>query len=190
MPPGNYTVRLTAAGTTVSAPLRVVPDPRGDLSAADQEAQTTFTLHVQDDISKLTALVNELRSVRDQLKARAASLQTRKAESGVAALIASADAAIKKADALEDKLQNPSAEVVYDILAMRGGTRLYSRLAFLQLSASDGPGAPTAGMTQVLEEEEKALAALDAETRAFLTGDVAELNRRAAQLNIPFVIAK
>ena len=74
MAPGTYTVKLTAGGKTLTAPLKVVPDPRGDLPQADLEAQTAFALRVRDDISKLTDLVNQLRSVQDQLKARNAAL--------------------------------------------------------------------------------------------------------------------
>src|SRR5207245_3122721 len=130
---GAFTVRLAAGGKTLTSPVRVVPDPRGDLSQADLEAQTTFALRVRDDISKLTDLVNDIRSVRDQLKARVTALDARKSETGVADLVKSADAALARAQTLEDKLHNPSAEVVYDILAMRGGTRLYSRIAPLQM---------------------------------------------------------
>ena len=54
----------------------------------------------------------------------------------------------------------------------------------------EATGAPTAGMTQVLAEQEKELAALEAEARLFLAGDVATINQRAAQLNLPFVILK
>ena len=190
VPPGTYTVRLTAAGKTETAPVRVVSDPRGDLSQQDLEAQAAFAVRVRDDISKLTDLVNQLRSVRDQLKARATALEPRKSESGVADLIKSSEGAIKKAESLEDKLHNPSAEVVYDILAMRGGSRLYSRLSPLQLWAVEATGAPTAGMTQVLTEQEQELAQLDAEARQFITGDVAALNQRATQLSVPFVIVK
>ena len=66
---------------------------------------------------------------------------------------------MKRAAAIEDKLHNPTAEVVYDILAMRGGARLYSRLSPLQLWAVEATGAPTAGMTQVLTEQEQELTA-------------------------------
>jgi DNA-binding transcriptional MerR regulator len=145
---------------------------------------------VRDDISRLTDLVNQLRSVRDQLKARSAALEPRKAEQSIADLIKTSDAAMKKADALEDKLHNPTAEVVYDILAMRGGTRLYSRLAPLQMWAVEDEGLPTLGMKTVLEEQEQELEALSAEVRRFITQDVAAVNQRAAQLGLAYVIVK
>jgi hypothetical protein len=188
--PGTYSVRLTAAGQTVTAPLRVLPDPRGDTPADDLAAEVALAVRVRDDISKVTDLVEQVRSVRDQLKARNLALEGRKDEERLAPLLKESQAAISRADALDDKLENPTAEVVYDILAMRGGTRLYSRLAFLQLSVVDAEAAPTAGMMQVLVEEEKDLAALEAETKQFITADVAKINQRATQLNLPFVIVK
>jgi photosystem II stability/assembly factor-like uncharacterized protein len=190
VPPGTYTVKLTAAGKAVTAPLRVAPDPRGDLPAATLAAQAAFALKVRDDVSRVTDLVNQIRSVRDQLKARTSALEVRKSDPRIADLIKDSETAIKKMDDLEDKLQNPAAEVVYDILAMRGGTRLYSRLAFLQLSAVDGDGAPTAGMTQVLTDEEGTLTQLDAQTKQLLDNDVATLNSRASELRIPFIVIK
>jgi photosystem II stability/assembly factor-like uncharacterized protein len=188
--PGTYTVKLSAGGKTLTAPLKVIADPRGDLTQADLEAQASFAVRVRDDISKLTDLVNRLRSVQEQLKARNAALGGRKSESDIADLIGESDAAIKKAFALEDKLHNPTAEVVYDILAMRGGARLYSRLSPLQMWAVESNGPPTAGMTQVLGEQEKELATLDSETKQFISDEVAKINQRAAQLSLQFVIIK
>ena len=186
--PGAFTVRLMTGGKTLTSPIRIVPDPRGDLPQADLEAQTTFAVRVRDDISKVTGLVNDIRSVRDQLKARVAALEPRKSEPGVAELVKSAEAALAKAQTLEDKLHNPTAEVVYDILAMKGGTRLYSRLAPLQMWAVEAEGVPTTGMQQVLQAQEQELAALAGETQTFVTTDVAAINQRAAQLGMPFVI--
>jgi len=188
--PGAYTVRLTVAGKTLTAPLKVVPDPRGDLSASDLMTQTTFALRIRDDISKLTDLVNQVRAVRDQLKAHKAALEPRKTQEGIDALLRASDAAIKRTDELENKLHNPTAEVVYDILAMRGGTRLYSRLSPLQGWASDGNGVPTGGMMQVLVDQEKELTALETETKQFMDADVASINQRASRLGVPFVVVK
>ena len=188
--PGTYQVRLSVDGTTETASLRVTADPRGNTVQSDLEAQLSFALRVRDDISKLTDLVNRIRSVRDQLQARSKALQPRKSEGAVADLLKYCEEVIKKADTLEGRLHNPTAEVVYDILAMRGGTRLYSRLAPLQMWATEAQGSPTAGMKQVLEEQENELDALSRETDQFIRQDVAQLNELAAKLAMPFVNAK
>ena len=116
------------------------------------------------------------------------TLEPRKAEATIAGLIRTAESAVTKADALEARLHNPTAEVVYDILAMRGGTRLYSRLAPLQMWAIEADGPPTAGMTQVIEQQEQELGQLDRETRAFLSQEVAPINATADKLGLAFVI--
>ena len=188
--PGAYTVRLTVDGKTLTSPLIVKPDPRGDAPQSDLEAQLTFALRVRDDVSKLTGLVNDLRSVKVQLKTKADALEGRRGEQQIGELLKSSDAIMKEADALEDKLHNPTAEVVYDILAMRGGTRLYSRLAPLQGWASDAEGAPTSGMTQVLTAQEKELADLERETRNFIDEEVGTLNAAAAKLGLSFITVK
>lgn len=188
--PGPYTVRLTVDGKTKNSPLRIVADPRGTTSQSELEAQLTHALRVRDDVSKLTELVNALRSVKDQLRSRATALEVRKSESGVADLLKASDEVVKKADALENKLHNPTAEVVYDILAMRGGTRLYSRLAPLQMWAAEAQGPPTAGMTQVLEAQEKELAELERETRSFIEEEIGTLNDAATRLGLAFVVVK
>ena len=186
--PGTYQVRLTVDGTTRTAPLKVVADPRGSAPAADLEGQLAFALRVRNDISKLTDLVNRLRSIREQLQSRSTSLQPRKDEGGIADLLKNAEAVIKRAATLEDRLHNPTAEVVYDILAMRGGTRLYSRLSPLQMWAIEAEGPPTSGMRQVLEQQEKELETLARETDTFIRDDVMPLNELARKLSLQFVI--
>jgi hypothetical protein len=128
--------------------------------------------------------------VKAQLKARADALEPRRSEQEIAELLKTSDAIVTKAAALEDKLHNPTAEVAYDILAMRGGTRLYSRLAPLQQWSIDAQGAPTAGMTQVLGAQEKELADLERETRNFLEEEVGTLNAAAARLGLSFVTVR
>ena len=109
---------------------------------------------------------------------------------GVAELLKASEEAVKKVDALEDRMHNPKAEVTYDILAERGGTRLYSRLSPLLMWAVEGDGPPTGGMRQVLEEQEKELAEYERLTRAFFDTEIAALNTLAAKLNVPFVVGR
>jgi hypothetical protein len=188
--PGTYTVRLSVDGKTVTSPLRVVPDPERSAPQADLEAQLKFALRVRDAISRLSGVVNRVRSVRDQLQARVKALEPRKSEAPVAMLITDAEGSIKKAVALEDRLHNPSAEIVYDILAERGGTRLYSRLSPLLMWAVEGEGQPTAGMVQVLEAQEKELAQLERDTEAWVMTDVAAVNQKAAAAGVQFIVIK
>jgi hypothetical protein len=188
--PGAYTVRLTVDGKTLASPLLVRPDPAGSAPQADLDAQLAFALRVRDAISSLTGTVNRLRSVRDQLQARTRALESRRSEAAVDDLIQRSAAAIDGTNALEDKLHNPTAEIVYDILAMRGGTRLYSRLAPLQMWAIEGEGRPTAGMQQVLNDQDADLRRLAEETDRFLAEQVEPLNAAAARLGVPFVIVK
>jgi photosystem II stability/assembly factor-like uncharacterized protein len=186
--PGSYTVRLSVDGKAQTTPLKVVGDPRGTVSQAELEAQLAFALRVRDDISKLSGLVASIRSVKEQLTARAKALEPRKADPAVAELLKASDEVIKRIDGLEDRMHNPKAEVTYDILAERGGARLYSRLSPLQMWGLEGDAVPTRGMQQVLTEQEKELAQFERETDGFIEKDVFNLNALAAKLRLGFVI--
>jgi hypothetical protein len=134
--------------------------------------------------------VNRIRSAREQLQARAKALEPRRNEAEVGELLKQVASVVAKADALEERLHNPKAEIVYDILAMRGGTKLYSRLSPLQMWAIEGEGAPTEGMRQVLAGQEQEMETLTRDTDAFFSGDIVPLNERAAALRLPFVIVR
>jgi len=104
--------------------------------------------------------------------------------------VKASDALVTRLDALEGRLHNPKAEVVYDILAMKGGASLYSRLSPLMDWASDGDGTPTQGMREVHSELRRELNQAEAEYNAIVSGDVATLNTRASQLSLPYVGVK
>ena len=155
------------------------------VSRADLEEQLALSLALRDDLTRLSGIVHDLRSVREQVKARSASLQ------GVAAAAPVAEAASALAgqcDALEQKLHNPKAEVTYDILAMPGGAKLYSRLAPLYSAVTEGDGRPTQGMRDVYAVLKGELDALGAEWKAILETDVPALNAKARELAPDFVV--
>jgi len=183
--PGTYTVRLRGDGIDLSQPLVVKPDPRSTVTQADLEAQLATALQVRDAFSRLTGIVTRLQDLRTQLQARAAAV---KAQPGTADLVKAIDAGVAKIDGLEGRMHNPTAEVTYDILAMRGGTKLYSRLSPLVGFASWGDGPPTQGVREVFAEQKKELDAFEAEARAIVANDVAAINALAAKLGLPFVI--
>ncbi len=74
VPPGPYTVRLSAGGKTLDAPLRVLIDPRTEGHEADIAALTTLDLAVSADIDALHRAVNAIRAARATCPAEAAAL--------------------------------------------------------------------------------------------------------------------
>jgi len=184
-PPGDYTVRISADGRTVTTPLRVVRDPRVSLSEADIQAQDAFTTEMRDDLNAIERLVSQLRTVRGQIAARRSLLEAR---ADARDLVALGERVAVRCDALEGQLHNPKAEVTYDILAQRGGAQLYSRLAPLVAFADEGDGPPTQGMRQVYDDLAAELTKLTGEFHSFLAGDLAKLNAMAKELDLPVVI--
>jgi photosystem II stability/assembly factor-like uncharacterized protein len=183
--PGTYTLRLIAGGDTAITTVEVKADPRDPTSQADREAQLAFALEVRDQISRVTGLVEGLRRVERQLHTRVEALGDRPEAKE---LVAAARAAATRARALEAKLHNPDAEITYDILAQKGGARVYSRLAPLLNWASEGTGAPTQGMREVFSDQRKEVDGVAAEVAAFMAGEVAAVNAMAARPGLGFVV--
>ncbi len=93
----------------------------------------------------------------------------------------------KKLEAIEKKLHNPKAESSYDILAMKGGAMLYSRLSPLMDFVREGEGAPTQGMKEVHTAIRTDLDALESQWQAIVAGDLAQLNQTAQAQGMPVV---
>jgi photosystem II stability/assembly factor-like uncharacterized protein len=183
--PGTYTVRLTVDGVTETVPLKIEADRRERVSDADRRAQFTLLMEARDSISRLSGVVARLRAVREQLKARNELL----AGNAKAKEFVERSAALsKKLDDLEARLHNPDAEVVYDILAFKGGTKLYSRLAWLYEQANDGAGAPPQGVREVFAAQKDELNRHEAEFKRLMDADLTSLNLEAKRLDLPVVL--
>ena len=65
--PGDYQVRLTVGGTTRTAPLQVVKDPRSSSSMADIEAQHRFIMEIRAKLDETHDSIRRIRDVRAQL---------------------------------------------------------------------------------------------------------------------------
>jgi hypothetical protein len=144
-----------------------------------------FVLGLRDDLNRLARTVEAIRSVREQVLARNALL---KGNEAARELVQSGEALSAKCDDLEGRLHNPKAQISYDILAMKGGTQLYSKLAPLYSWAHEADGRPTQGMREMAAEHRKELDRLTGEWQALVAGEVAALNTRARELGLGFVL--
>jgi hypothetical protein len=74
---------LTVDGRPDLAARRKTRSP-GDRRKTNSRHNSRYGLRVRDDVSRLTGLVNDLRAVKAELKARAAALESRKGEAPIA----------------------------------------------------------------------------------------------------------
>jgi len=183
--PGVYTIKLTVAGKTQSQPLLVRADPRLHVSQADLDEQLHLALKIRDDISRLSEMVKEIRSVKEQLNAK---LALWKENPRAKELSKQGRDLIEKLDALEGKLHNPKAKIVYDLLAQRGGAQLYSQLSYLLGTVMESDNAPTQGVRTLYAQESKRLHELDGRLTELLSGELKKLNESARQLGIADIV--
>jgi hypothetical protein len=127
-------------------------------------------MQVQADISRLSETVIALRAVRDQIKQRIKLLPKD------AKWSKEARAVLATIDALEESLHNPKATVTADIVAMKGGAKLYSQLAPLYYALMDSDAPLTQGLRETHAEHAKELRRLADRWRAVVGGDLHRLN--------------
>ena len=74
MPPGTYTVKLSAGGQEVSQRLVVKKDPNSGGTEANIAAQTSMMLELREETETGARMVNQIESIRAQLKSGAEEL--------------------------------------------------------------------------------------------------------------------
>ncbi|HEY7328392.1 MAG TPA: hypothetical protein VH592_12160 [Gemmataceae bacterium] len=214
--PGTFTLKLTAEGQTKTTKLQVLLDPRtispgvwagtaSKLAGADQsltaeailsrvewpaqaeelKEQIELTLKIRDDIANLSRTVEQIRRVKGQIVARNELL---KDDSRAQSLVKASRDLLQRLDALEEKLHNPRAKVPYDILAQKGGAKLYSQLVWLFEMMKDSDGAPTQGIRELFDENDELLRKYQDEWRTLESKELAALNEQAKKLDVPGIL--
>jgi hypothetical protein len=184
--PGQYTLKLTAGGRTLTTSAEVAADPRSDATPADMQANYEFALRAGAALNRLEMDIEVVRAIRVQ----ASDIAKRTAKNPATKdLQATADALVKRCDEIEHRMHNPEAKVVYDVLAGRdGGAKLYSQISSLYTDIQASDFAPTQGQSVQLEENLSALSAIESELAGIKEGDLARLESQATALGLPHVI--
>ncbi len=184
--PGVYTLKLMIGGQTATTTAEIKADPHSPVPAAELAQNVAFALRTRDALDQVADDIEAVRAIREQVTA------IKRLTAGNAAardIGASADAIIKRCDELDLKLQNPKAEVVYDVLAGRqGGAKLYSQFAPLYSDIQTSDYAPTQGQSSELEADLAEKAALEGEIAALRKGELAKLEEQLRAANLPHVI--
>ena len=180
--PGSYQVKLTVAGKSYTAPLEVKLDPRVSTAQADLQKQFDLSLQVRNLLGEAHGSVLEIRNLREQLNA----LRKRLAgHSGSPAILTAAEAIDKKMSAVEAELIEVKARSSQDMCNYP--TKLNSKIAWLSDVVDSADRLPTRQAYEYTEEMRTRVSAQVGIWREILARDVAALNNRIRQENIPAV---
>lgn len=179
--PGQYTARLTIGKNKAESKFEMKADPRVEAKLISKEKEM-LALSVRDNITKLSRLVKDVRSLQQQLTLRKELLKDNKEAKE---LLKDSAALGKKLTALEEKLHNPKAKITYDIFAYRGGAMLYSQLVYVLSNLNDGDGPPTKAQKEYAAECAKKLKEFADEYDKLLADEVKSLNDAAKKSGAP-----
>jgi len=98
---GHYTLKLTVAGKTMTAPLDIALDPRSRGSEAGLKAKFDLAMEVYRDQDALHRAVNEIRDAKSDVAALHKRLD---GKPGSAMLLAEGDSVVSDATPIEEKL--------------------------------------------------------------------------------------
>jgi photosystem II stability/assembly factor-like uncharacterized protein len=79
--PGTYTIKLSAAGKTLSAPLTVLRDPKSIGNDEQIKQQVAFMLEIRTELSEMAEMINRLEWIRSVSQLRQAVLRDDPAQS-------------------------------------------------------------------------------------------------------------
>jgi len=178
--PGNYQVRLTANGKTLTAPLEVKIDPRVTVSQADLEKQFKLEMNVREQLNRVYDAVNQIQDVREQLE----GLKKRVVPGdSTKPLLDGASALEAKLIAVRDPLINFKISASEDSLAYVPG--IDAKLAFLSMAvAGFADAAPTEAENREFDKLKKQTEELLARWDQVRTADIGTFQKLAAEQNI------
>ena len=176
VPPGQYTVRLTADGQAMTAGAAVRRNPWiTDVADADLRAQYAFSKQVRDKAEEANQAVIAIRRVKAQLAER---------------LKKTADPALKSTGALLTANSSAVEENIYQVRNQSGQDplnfpiKVNNRLANLLSMAQRGDGPPTNNMAEIFGILAAELKTYTDRLAAVWAMDLAAANRELARLKL------
>ena len=189
--PGQYSVRLTADGRSVTQPFEVVKDPKITSSDADLAASTEMQIRIRDDVNETSGSINAIEVMRktleDAQKANAANRELLKTLRDLDQRLAGVEYQfIERAAVLSDDKYFQQAYKVYSNLIWLNGA--------VGTGAGDEAGGadfrPTDAQVAVLADIERDLSAASAEYKKVMETDVPIFNKEAARRGLKVLSAE
>jgi len=181
--PGNYQVKLTVEGQTLTETFEVKPDPRLSTTPADYAKQLDLSLKIRDKLTETHNAIIQIRDLKKQIDdlVKRVGPQSKPIADGGNALI-------KKLTEVEEALYQTKNQSSQDPLNFP--IRLNNKLAALLgvVARSDTP--PNDQSFAVYEDLTRQIDAQLAKLSAIVKTDVPAFNQLVKDQNIPAVVVK
>jgi len=178
--PGDYQVKLTAAGKTLTAPLTVKLDPRLKATQADLEKQLQLALAIRTRLTQIDNTVNQAQSLEAQLVTLTKDLAGQTSQQGV----------VKAANDLDTKLKDLvntliDPEITSSEDSLNYPIRLDGKYAVLEHFVESADHAPTQQSFEVFQSLNQRLDPLMGKWDSIRTKDLTALNDMMRKAKIP-----
>ena len=181
--PGNYQVKLTVDGSTMTEKFEVKPDPRLATTAADYAKQLDLSLKIRDKLNETHNAIIQIRDVKKQVD------ELVKRVGGQSKPIADAGAALnKKLTEVEEALYQTRNQSSQDPLNFP--IRLNNKLAALGGVVSRSETPPNDQSFAVYEELAAQIDAQLQRLAQIMKTDVPAFNQLVRDQNIPAIVVK
>ena len=181
--PGNYQVKLTFDGQTLTETFTVKSDPRLTLSAADYAKQLDLSLKIRDKLTETHNAVIQIRDIKkqvDDLVKRVGPQSKPIADSG--------KALVKKLTDVEETLYQTKNQSSQDPLNFP--IRLNNKLAALLGVVSRGEAPPNNQSVEVYNDLASKIDAQLQKLSQIVKTDVPAFNQTVKDQNIPAIVVK
>ena len=183
IPPGNYSVRLTANGQTITRPFTVVDDPRVGASQAELVATYEYTKRTVDKINQLGDAVRRIETMQSQLTARADQAKGQPYADRVSAM---ATPLRNRLEAIRSELADVHSHA--DQITLHYPVKLYNQWLNVNRMAQSFDKGPTQQAGGVYTDLAGRTDAQLERLRALEAGDLAKFNDMLRELNVPAVV--
>jgi hypothetical protein len=175
-PPGQYQVRLTAAGQTRTQAFAILTNPKGSATAEDLSEQFVLASQISGKVSAANTAVLRIRDLKDQIADRIQKANDAKIK-------AAGDALTEKLTAVEGEIYQYRNRSSQDPLNFP--IKLNNKLAALQGIVESGDYRPTDQSYAVFKDLSAQLDAQFAKLDALIRTDLTAFNLLVAKKKLP-----
>ena len=181
-PPGKYLATLTVDGKSMDQEFEIIKDPRMPNTDQDYANQFGYLMEVRDRVSEAHKAINDIRSVKEDIKYFQKKLGK---EAPYKEVLALAKALSTDMTVIENNIHMTKNQSRQDPLNY--GIRINNRLAFLLADQQRGDYPPTDQAIQVKDEVSAELAKELEDLDQMLLERITEINKMGKDLGIQII---